>query len=108
MEKYIENIKMRLGKMIDACKTLRTLSGAFAFFDGDIVLLLEELQAKWDGEHRQIINDEKIKYIDEKNMQIITESHIKISISSLNEENLKKLNNYFQIMVPMPTSLDVF
>lgn len=87
--------------MVECCSTIRTLSGVFAYFDGNIVLQLKELQASWDSDRRPILNDNSIiDYIDFKSHNLITTTKKSISLDSLDEKDLIIVHNYFEQMIP--------
>jgi hypothetical protein len=98
-------IKKSIRTLANCCSKIRPLNNVFVFFDGNIVLELNTLNDSWNTtDRRPIINEKKIRFINQKKYTLIDGELHETKIDDLGIENLTILKNYIDTIVLKPIS----
>lgn len=97
---YRKGLISRFNRLKIACGSIRTLSGVYILIGEDVHIDLKDLIASWDIDLRPEIRDSKVRFFNTKTNGFKLENGEVFSYSALNNENLKKLYDYFKILIP--------
>lgn len=93
----LDEIKESIKILVICCSTLKVLNNAFIFFDNGLLFDLSVLQPAWvDYDVRFSVENKKLSYIDYNNFIFYNEDFKPIIIDNMSNEELFKLNLYFE------------